>query len=120
MDLVDHGFAKLVPLNDETKENFDEIKKDFVIMLPWNEYYVVGVYQKVEQEEFTIQVKPHHGHLTYAALDEHGNWHAKGEMGWFGCGSDDSCSTRLFGESYNEKFLSGDPETWIVVVDCHI
>lgn len=48
---------------------------------------------------------------TWAVLDEKGEWH---EKGWFGMPDDHQ-------RSYHEKFLNGtDPDTLLVIVDCHI
>lgn len=58
---------------------------------------------------------------TYAALDKSGQWHAAGEMGWFGCGSDTPDQNIGFAATFVEKFIrSAGPEDLLVMVDCHI
>jgi hypothetical protein len=56
---------------------------------------------------------------TYAFLDDKG-WHARGEMGWFGMGSDTPESNKEFCESFTKWLASGNQSDWIVVLDCHI
>lgn len=56
---------------------------------------------------------------TWARLDGSG-WEEKGEMGWFGCGSDTPDSTRTHAAGLREWLSKGDPNDWLVVVDCHI
>lgn len=57
---------------------------------------------------------------TYAVLDEEG-WHAKGEMGWWGMSSDNAEDRENWSKSFFDRFIrSRDPDTYLVVVDCHI
>ena len=55
--------------------------------------------------------------LTFAFINQKGEWHQRGEMGWFACVSDKQ-------EDYPEKFwafvdqLDGDQR--LTLVDCHI
>ena len=58
---------------------------------------------------------------TYSILDENGDWHEAGSMGWFGMSnaSDEECAKHH--DEYHKNHLEGtDPETIIAVVDCHI
>jgi hypothetical protein len=56
---------------------------------------------------------------TYAVVDDEG-WHAKGEMGCWGMSSESPEDAESFSKSYMERFiLNEDPETTLVVVDCH-
>jgi hypothetical protein len=56
--------------------------------------------------------------VPYAVVKD-GKWYQRGEMGWFGCSTQE-----LDKETWNAQFrqlLEGlDPETWLTVVDCHI
>lgn len=57
---------------------------------------------------------------TWAVLDKDG-WHEKGQMGWFGMGGGTAEEHKEFEGGYVERFLRNeDPETTLVVVDCHI
>ena len=56
---------------------------------------------------------------TYAAVVD-GKWLEKGQMGWFGCSSETAEESRQWEENYQKMLDSFDPESWVVVVDCHI
>lgn len=55
----------------------------------------------------------------YAYVDTNGNWHGRGEMGWFGASSNDKDE-----KSWNDefkKFINNQKKSTIVtLVDCHI
>ena len=58
---------------------------------------------------------------TYAVLDLEGVWHSPGEMGWFGMSTDSPDDNMKFRNGFFEKYLKNlCPDTWLVVVDCHI
>ena len=57
---------------------------------------------------------------TWAVLDVNG-WHEKGDMGWWGLSSATPDSRKQFAQSYFNTFIKDeDPETYLVIVDCHI
>lgn len=59
--------------------------------------------------------------VTYAVITEDWKWHAKWEMGWFGCSSETPDEAQKFNDNYFDTFIKDlDPETLITVVDCHI
>ncbi|WPP43369.1 hypothetical protein SK066_10720 [Paenibacillus hunanensis] len=58
---------------------------------------------------------------TYAVLTPDGVWHAPGEMGRFGIGSESSEQAREFSTSFYATFIqNADPEHFLVIVDFHI
>lgn len=58
---------------------------------------------------------------TYAVITPDGEWHAKGDMGWFGMGSESPEEARNFNKSYFDTFIkASNPDHYLVVVDCHI
>lgn len=58
---------------------------------------------------------------TYAVVTPDGAWHASGEMGWFGIGSETPEAARDFSISYYDTFIkNANPEHYLVIVDCHI
>ena len=118
-DLREAGLGTLIKVS-EFKEDPAAVRDKYHVLIPWNESYIFGVHERVSDAEFIKQMAPYESFGTYAVLDEHGEWHSKGSMGWWGMGSDTPETAREFHASYREKFLTGDPETWIVVVDCHI
>ena len=58
---------------------------------------------------------------TYSVLNEEGNWHEAGSMGWFGMSNASDEEQDNHHDEYHKNHLEGtDPETIIAVVDCHI
>lgn len=58
---------------------------------------------------------------TYAVIDKDGHWCAKGEMGWWGCSSEEENQVVDFIKNYKEKvFDSANEDDYITIVDCHI
>ncbi|WCF05941.1 hypothetical protein NDS46_16320 [Paenibacillus thiaminolyticus] len=58
---------------------------------------------------------------TYAVITPDGVWHAKGDMGWFGMGSESLEEAKEFSVSYYDTFIrDANPEHYLAVVDCHI
>ena len=53
---------------------------------------------------------------TFAVLKD-GQWFEKGEMGWFGCVSNEKAD---WSEDFNRLFDDIHPDHWVAVVDCHI
>jgi hypothetical protein len=59
------------------------------------------------------------GGLTYAFIDNNGNWNQKGEMGWFGIDDPDKATNCYDGEWW--KFVQSlRLDNNIYIVDCHI
>lgn len=56
---------------------------------------------------------------TYAFLTEDGEWVGKGEMGWFGLGTDNGDSAREYQKKLNQ-YIADHPELYLTIVDCHI
>lgn len=60
-------------------------------------------------------------HLTYAIITDDSQWHAPGEMGWFGCSSESDKESQKWSDEYYDRFLTNlSPDTLITIVDCHI
>lgn len=56
----------------------------------------------------------------YAYLTQDGTWLAPGDMGWFGMSSDTVESREAYDLQVNGRIASVDPNTVLVLVDCHI
>ena len=56
---------------------------------------------------------------TYAFIDRDGEWHAHGEMGWFGVSMNEKPAREWRDELVGQSKLI-DPEDVLVCVDCHI
>ena len=58
---------------------------------------------------------------THAVLDDGGNWHEVGEMGWFGISSEENDEALSWANSFYNKFIKPLPyDTLITILDCHI
>jgi hypothetical protein len=56
----------------------------------------------------------------YAYLTQDGEWLAPGEMGWFGMSSDTLQSRETYDQLINGRIASVDPDTVLIIIDCHI
>ena len=58
---------------------------------------------------------------TFAVVTSDGEWHERGEMGWFGMSSETPEEGEDWDINYYKNFIAtADPEDWITIVDCHI
>lgn len=58
---------------------------------------------------------------TYAVIDEYGDWHGKGEMGWFGMSNQTETAESDWAKWFNETLDElKDEDYWLTIVDCHI
>ena len=58
---------------------------------------------------------------TYAVVTPDGEWHGKGEMGWFGCSSETPEESNDWANHYMDRFInSADNDLYITIIDCHI
>lgn len=53
------------------------------------------------------------------AFVKDGQWYSRGDMGWFGCVSDEKDDAE-WKKSFSEVFESLSPDTKLTIVDCHI
>jgi hypothetical protein len=84
----------------------------------WGAYDLLDEYQTLTRDEF-IEKRALQAVPGYALLTAEG-WMARGEMGWFGCGSDTLDSSLDYLRTAN-KFIDALPDTaWLTMVDCHI
>jgi hypothetical protein len=80
----------------------------------WNENIITSF------EELVSDYKWFFDFGTWAVLDNNG-WHEKGHMGWWGLSSATTEDKKQFAQSYFDTFIKDeDPDTYLVVVDCHI
>jgi hypothetical protein len=71
--------------------------------------------------EFVEFLNNHFNQLrTYAYLDEDEGWVEPGKMGWFGMSSATTDGRKEYDKSFMNWLKDGDPEEWVVCVDCHI
>lgn len=58
---------------------------------------------------------------TYAFIDEFGEWHEKGSMGWWGISDQTDDAEEVWVKKFKE-YLTDDSrkDYWLTIVDCHI
>lgn len=95
----------------QNSDEEDELKHAF-----YKKEYYTGYYQTKEnyaqcQATFSL----------YAYIDVDGEWHAKGEMGWFGF-SDQAKNAEMLWVNEFSKMLkeAGEKGYWLTIIDCHI
>lgn len=58
---------------------------------------------------------------THAVITPDGEWHERGETGWFGYSSETPEEGADWDEHYLERFIkNADPKLMMTIVDCHI
>ena len=57
---------------------------------------------------------------TYAVITPDGKWHAPGDVGWFGCSSEEGDEFRTWVLNYKSQFINGYEDLIMTIVDCHI
>lgn len=76
----------------------------------------------VSEQEFERQVKIEVARAIpcFATLDQNGQWHEPGRMGWWGMSTDDESSRIGYYEAINAMIENADSDLWLTVVDVHI
>lgn len=57
---------------------------------------------------------------TFAMINLDGEWYDQGKMGWWGMSDTTPSSVKAFIERFYKYIESVDPNTYLVIVDCHI
>lgn len=95
--------------NNEVVSDFLEANFDI-----WGDFYETFGHSRDEYVE-----KCKNRTMVPFAVVKDGKWYEKGEMGWFGCSSNEMSQ-----DDWNKQFWdminSLDPDTQITIVDCHI
>lgn len=104
------------------------VAKDGEALLPWSRL-VPATDERRTWNDVATEVTPEtleakygrcfHPLVTYAAVDNDG-WHAPGKMGMFGCSTEGPEQYLAWCDQFVPRFLSGDPATTLVLVDCHV
>ena len=97
-----------LPLNpDENPDDFRTFYK--------KEYYI----DRYKNKELYARINA--SFSTYAVVTPDGEWHEKGEMGWWGMSSETGDESLKWDLEFYDRFLKDvDPETIVTIVDCHI
>lgn len=93
-----------------------EREKEWLYNVKFSKSYLENHYKS--QEEYADLESLFY---THAVVDKDGDWHEKGEMGWFGVSSEDEKQAMDWKRNYKERFLdNADEDDWITIIDCHI
>lgn len=115
MNLMSIGLINTKDEEFSKKENED--KEEYTLR---RNKSLLKILQGITKESLIENHSWNFGFSTFAVLNEHG-WHAAGEMGWFGIDDSNVDSRQVFKRGYVDHFLkSADPDSWAVIVDCHI
>ncbi len=102
-------FWEIVIEDSQLKEGEEE---------PFNMYKKSYYLERFKTKEFYAKTRA--GPSTYAVVKD-GIWYKKGEMGWFGCGSDSAKESHEWDKDFYNKWIKELPEdTLLSVFDCHI
>ena len=82
----------------------------------WKKSYYTDNYKNAED-----YAKRNCAFSTFAVVTPDGEWHERGEMGWFGCSYETPKEGADWDENYFEHFISHtNPDYIFTLVDCHI
>ena len=109
----DIDFERMREWKRKTLTPYKEIQKDPF----WTEERIDATYRN--EDEYIRRCTTFH---TYAVVTPDGEWHAVGEMGWFGFSSESPAVRRKWEQEYHKRFLEPAQENdwYMVIVDCHI
>lgn len=106
-------FWEMFVEGSEPSNSKEEEMLRFVFYKP--EYYINRYKNKEQYALITASM------TTYAVITPDGEWHSKGEMGYWACSSESDEESLLWDKSYMERFVdTSDPEWTLTIVDCHI
>jgi hypothetical protein len=79
---------------------------------------VIGTFQ--QPERLYVEKERARAVPGFALLTLDGKWMAPGQMGWFGCSTDDEGSRIGYWEAANAYIEALPDDAWLIAVDCHI
>ena len=93
----------------------DEFREEFGFLL-YNREYFKNKYKCIEGYLSSLA-----DWSTHAVLDDGGEWHEVGEMGWFGVSSEEDEESLEWGRTFYNRFIQPLPgDACITILDCHI
>lgn len=106
-------FWELKIEKDEPQNKSDE---DMIRFDVYKDEYYTNMYKSKEE-----YADAQSSFETYAVITPDGEWHSKGDMGWWGFSSESAEEARQWGMSFAERFINNaNPELILTIVDCHI
>ncbi len=101
----------------------DKTKSEMLVKyndLTTNGDFIEPKYYLAKYPTFEVYLKDKTSFCTYAVLDEAGEWHEPGQMGWFGCSSASPEEEVKFKDKFKEVLDKAGEDSYFVIVDCHI
>lgn len=78
--------------------------------IDWNDY-------QCTRDEYLDRARK--GAIATFAFVKDGEWFERGDMGWFGCVSNEK-DKNTWNDVFNKMLDDLSPDTWLTLVDCHI
>ena len=101
------------------EENWEEAKANIKEEDALRAYFRYGIREDDTKESY---VNRRTSFSTFAVLDDiGGEWHERGEMGWFGMSTDTAEEAEQWDKEYFDRFIkNANPDHYLIIVDCHI
>jgi hypothetical protein len=109
------GDLDLEAMKAKNQEERNQWWKEAEGLKPEERDWRFGIKPEMTEEEYVNNCS---ALQTFAILDETG-WHEKGEMGWWGCVSNEKDDWPQLFQAYLAEIMK-KPEKYIAIVDCHI
>ena len=99
----------------EAEETWERAQKD---KDPAKDYFLFGVEKGDTKERFIARSSSWD---THAVITPDGVWHERAKMGWWAVTYDETEDSTTWSSKFYDRFLKNlDPNTTLVLVDCHI
>lgn len=117
--ISDVAWGNDVDVNEYIKEH-PEAKTKYETLITKGDFfkpeYYKDMYPSLEQ-----YVKDQVQFIPFAIVTVDGEWHEKGEMGWFGCSSATGEDSINWTNSFYDTFIKNeDQDYYVTLIDCHI
>lgn len=97
-------------------DNLTKEEKEEIGFVFYKESYFTNRY-KTKEEYAEIMAS----FSTFAVITPDGEWHEKGDMGWFGFSSETDEESVKWDKSFYNSFIKDTKEDYVItIVDCHI
>ena len=105
-------------MESKARENAEKSWEESKDMDSTERYFRFGIEKNQTKEKYLADAITF---TTYSVLTGDKQWHERGQMGWFAMVIDEKETEEEWVNNYFSRFIENlDPETTIVVVDCHI
>lgn len=116
----DSGYSKFVDFEKMRENEIRQLEpyKEYLEGSPfYSKEYLMSLYP--DEETYRRKMTEF---STYAVITPDGEWHSKGEMGWFGISSETGDEDTAWCDNYYDNFIRPAIENnwYLTIVDCHI